>query len=169
MSFAENMGQEVGRGLMVGGAANGSPLGWTIASVGSIIDFVSGAFGSKSLDQESPENRARLEKMHKMQIDFACKIQFREYLKPSPQTTLNEIQAKADAFCEDLDKAVQSKGYLQVNRSELIKMTVMEGFLPPGEGDVISYKLAQNPFKDCTNDLYIVGKNMVTRAKSEDE
>lgn len=168
VSFAEtNIGQEIGRGLKVGGVANGSPLGWSIAAVGSIVDFVSGSFGSKSLDGESPEYKANLEKTYIMQIEFACRSQFKDYLKPTSKTSLNEIQTKADTFCEDIDKIISEKGYLQINRSFFAKMPIVKDILPPGEGDIISYKLTKNPINDCTNNLYEAGKRMVARAKKD--
>lgn len=160
-----NIGQDIGKGMQLGGIANGTALGGAVAVAGSIVDIASGLFGRLSIDKESPEFKERLKKKYTQLVRFECYAQFKEQLAATPETTDKEINDKAEQYCSLLDNKVKDGTFLPLNRSRMQKYFGAKDVLPEGDEEIILYKLPSNPIPNCVETLNGNGHRLVQMAK----
>ncbi len=177
-SFAEGTNSsetmhDVGVGMQVGGtpsAINGSPLGAAVVGTGILVDLLSGILGGRKLDMSDPKVKEKFEATWSRQAKLEMLFQNRAMLKPTTDTTPEQIKTQAASFCADLDKRAAMGGTLQISRKKMKLFKVPDEFLPADDGtDVIQYKLAKNPMDNCTQVLAADSERAVCRLKKRSD
>lgn len=164
-AFADGDGavDTISKGLQVGGAGAGAP---GVAAVGVVVDILGGIFGSKRIDKESEQYKNAIRDSWELGMKVDILTQNRKLLKPTADTTSEQVKAHAVKLCGLVDKTVAEGGYWVISRKDAKENFALKHVLPDGDGD-IKYKLTKNPVDNCVVELAAAAGRMVEAEKKK--
>lgn len=165
VSFAEDGDavDTIAKGLRVGGVGAGAP---GVAAVGTVIDILGGIFGSKRIDKESEQYKNAIRDSWELGMKVDILTQNRKLLKPTADTTPEQVKAHAVKLCGLVDKAVAGGGYWVISRADAKENFALKHVLPDGDDD-IKYKLTKNPVDNCVAELTAAAGRMIEAEKKK--
>ena len=132
--------EQVGSGLVVGGAGSGSS---GLVIVGAAVDIIGSAWNNR---EGSPEYQKRRVNAYNNAVRAAFSLDFGEDFRNNPEITNEQVTERAQAYCDVVAKKVAAQEVVTLSRKTMKIFAFPDEFLPEGNDDTVLYKLTSDPF-----------------------
>lgn len=155
--------EEVGQGILVGGAASGSG---GLALIGILVENVGRILSQPS--KGSPEFEAQKTRIYKRTLGPVLMMDMHKQIRPG----MSEEQAATigKEYCAEIARRVQSGKPIVLNRADMGRMMIPDKYMPDNDDPQFEYILTEDPFNGNCLDRVVpeaVGKAKQLSAKKE--